>query len=503
MTKPTASDGLIKLAILAVGGQGGGVLTNWIRALAQSQGYSVQATSVAGVAQRTGSTIYYIEMAPEGDAAPVFALAPAAGDVDILIAAELTEAGRAIQRGFVTPDQTVLIASSHRVLAVSEKVVPGDGILDGAEVVNAARVSAKSFIMLDGEKIAARHQSVISAALFGALAGSEVLPFSDDAFEAAIHSGGKGIEASLNTFREAAEIARCGENETAEPSVSKMDTGAPRGPKKLLQHWTALTVRAARLPDSVAEMTAHGLRKVVVFQDHSYGSEYLDHLDRFLALDSNEQGYALSIEAAKHIANAMAYDDVIRIAGVKTRPERTKRVMEEMNDSEVLRVTEFFHPRAEEIVGLLPARLGSWFENNSIAMKWVDRLFAKGRRIRSDRFLGFATLYILGGLKSWRLKTRRHQIEQSHMENWLNLAIATAREDYHLGCEVLKIRRLIKGYSDTHQRGFSKFGRITSTLPLIEGRPDAADWLRRLNAAALLDEEGEALDGAIQTIQSL
>ncbi len=52
---------------------------------------------------------------------------PAAGDVDILIAAEMMEAGRAILRGFVTPDRTVLIASTHRVLAVSEKSVPATG----------------------------------------------------------------------------------------------------------------------------------------------------------------------------------------------------------------------------------------------------------------------------------------------------------------------------------------------------------------------------------------
>ena len=84
------------------------------RKLGVMNGYAVQATSVAGVAQRTGATIYYVEMLPETDRQPVFALAPAQGDVDILIAAELIEAGRAIMRGFVTPDKTALIASSHR-----------------------------------------------------------------------------------------------------------------------------------------------------------------------------------------------------------------------------------------------------------------------------------------------------------------------------------------------------------------------------------------------------
>ena len=119
---------IIKLVVMAVGGQGGGVLTNWIEDLARANGYDCQATSVAGVSQRTGATIYYVEMAPKAERTPVFSLMPAAGDVDILIAAEMMEAGRAIIRGFVTPDRTTLIASTHRALAVSEKTVPGDGI---------------------------------------------------------------------------------------------------------------------------------------------------------------------------------------------------------------------------------------------------------------------------------------------------------------------------------------------------------------------------------------
>ena len=156
---------IIKLAIMAVGGQGGGALTSWIETLARAQGYACQATSVAGVAQRTGATIYYIEMAPESDASPIFSLAPAKGDVDILIAAEMMEAGRAIMRGFVTPDRTTLIASTHRALAVSEKMVPGDGIAASDEVWAAAEIAADRAIMLDLEQVAIENGSVISSAL--------------------------------------------------------------------------------------------------------------------------------------------------------------------------------------------------------------------------------------------------------------------------------------------------------------------------------------------------
>ena len=133
MLAPPARDPIIKLAILAVGGQGGGVITDWIVDLAERNGWYAQSTSVPGVAQRTGATIYYIEMVPEldgGGGTPVLSLMPAPGDVDVVLAAELMEAGRAIQRGIVTPDRTTLIASTHRTLAVSEKIVPGSGITD-------------------------------------------------------------------------------------------------------------------------------------------------------------------------------------------------------------------------------------------------------------------------------------------------------------------------------------------------------------------------------------
>ena len=56
------TDRPITIAVLAIGGQGGGVLVDWIVALAEREGWRAQSTSVPGVAQRTGATIYYVEM---------------------------------------------------------------------------------------------------------------------------------------------------------------------------------------------------------------------------------------------------------------------------------------------------------------------------------------------------------------------------------------------------------------------------------------------------------
>src|SRR5258708_39934562 len=120
------------MAILAMGGEGGGVVGDGIVDLAENSGYFAKTTSVPGVAQRTGSTIYYVEFFPEEAARaagkdPVLALMPVPGEVDVVIASELMEAGRAITRGLVTADRTTLIASTNRVYSMTEKISMGDG----------------------------------------------------------------------------------------------------------------------------------------------------------------------------------------------------------------------------------------------------------------------------------------------------------------------------------------------------------------------------------------
>ena len=497
--------GIIKLAVMAVGGQGGGVLTGWIEKLARAQGYACQATSVAGVAQRTGATIYYVEMAPEGDAAPIFSLAPAAGDVDILVAAEMMEAGRAIMRGFVTPDRTTLVASTHRALAISEKTVPGDGVASAEEVRAAAEIAASRLILFDMERVALDNGSVISASLFGALAGSGALPFERQAFEEAIRAGGRGVDASLQAFGAAFERAA---SETVEPvdadAARERRVDEPVGSGKLLAAWQALVFRMTDWPDAVRDMALPGLRKVVDFQDIAYGSEYLDRVANVLSRDSADSDHRLTIEAAKYIANAMAYDDVIKVADLKTRAKRFKRIREEMGtpDEAVLQLTEYMHPRAEEIAGMLPAGFGRRVEASARSMRWLDRLFNRGRRMRTDRSLPFLMLYAVGGLRGYRRRTLRHAVETEHLDTWLQTALSYLETDYDLAVEVIRCRRLIKGYSDTHARGLSKFDRVVGAAQMLAGRDDAAEWLKRLREAALQDEKGEALDGAIKTVES-
>src|SRR5919109_2074668 len=118
----TVSERPITILIAALGGEGGGVMADWLIDAATQCGFPAQSTSIPGVAQRTGATTYYLEIFPAGrmelaGREPVMSLTPSPGNVDVMIASELVEAGRAMTNGYVNPERTTLIASTHRIYA--------------------------------------------------------------------------------------------------------------------------------------------------------------------------------------------------------------------------------------------------------------------------------------------------------------------------------------------------------------------------------------------------
>lgn len=491
----------ITIAILAMGGQGGGVLVDWIVDLAEHNGYLAQATSVAGVAQRTGATVYYLELLAQSHVranggAPVLALMPVPGEVDIVIASELMEAGRAMQRGLVTPGRTTLIASSHRDYATLEKVVPGNGVADAAAVLEAGHRHARRFLHDDMQALAKASGSVLSASLFGALAGCDELPFDEAAFEAAIRRGGVGVEASLRCWRAGMQAMRQPIRRDVRP-----DPMATL-PRPLPARAASAAVEPLRLrcegdfPQEAQAMLGAGLQRVLEYQDLAYGTEYLDRMSALhrhaLACGGAAHGHVATLEAARWIAVAMAYDDVIRVADLKTRAERVRRVREEVGagEAEVVGTVEFFHPRPQEIYGLMPAGLARWIASMAPLRHLLESRMAKGQRIRPHTLSGQILLQALAGLRRWRRLSQRHGVEMAHIARWLDMVQALMAEDYHLATEVIRCRQLVKGYSDTHTRGEGRFDTLLRAAVLLKGRPAAAEDLAALRAAALADPQG-------------
>ncbi|HMA06794.1 MAG TPA: indolepyruvate oxidoreductase subunit beta family protein, partial [Ramlibacter sp.] len=490
----------IKIAILAMGGEGGGVLADWILDLAEHNGYIAQTTSVPGVAQRTGATIYYVELYPRAQAErdgamPVLALMPLPGDVDVVLASELMEAGRAVQRGLVTPDRTTLIASTHRVYSIAEKIALGDGRADSANLLAHAQRAAKHLVRFDMAQAAEQAGSVISAVLFGALAGTGVLPFSRSQFEATIGRGGVGVKPSVQAFAVgyqragmAADAPQVPEPVAQAVAATPAD-GVPRDP----QIRALLERIASGFPASARGLLTEGARRVVDYQDPAYAQLYLDRLAKIAALPAANEPLLLQ-ETARHLALWMSYEDTIRVAELKTRGTRFERVRGEVrvDDGQLLSIHEFMHPRLEEICDTLPAGLGRWLMGSGWPRRLAGRFTRKGRIIATSSLRGFLMLYLVAGMKRWRRGTLRFGVETERIERWLDQIAQAAGLNPRLAVEVAQCQRLVKGYGDTHARGLRNFETLMATVQRA-GSALAPATLRELREAALADEHGDRL----------
>jgi indolepyruvate ferredoxin oxidoreductase beta subunit len=466
----------ITILIAALGGEGGGVMADWLMQAATQCGHPAQATSIPGVAQRTGATTYYLEIYPQkrerlGGREPVLSLTPSPGNVDIMVASELIEAGRAMQNGYVDPGRTILIASTHRIYATAEKMQMADGRFDSERVIAAANVLAKRAVLFDMRKLAQESGTVINAVLFGAMAGSRVLPLPRDACEAAIRHGGRGTEASLRGFAAGFDIAA---GERAAPAP-------PASPRRAADLEEILKIGKERLHD---------------YQGARYAALYEERMKPFLAVDAR-----LAAEVARQLALWMAYEDIIRVADLKTRASRFERVRREVGarDGEPVVVIDYLKPGIEEFASVLPAFLGKRL------VSWAERrgkldAYNVGMHIKTSGLFGYLLVRALAWLKPWRPRSYRYGEEQRLIERWLGLVAEAAGRDARLALEIAECARLLKGYGETHRRGKANFLAIVDALvenPPTSNLREQAAAIRKAREAALADPEGKALGTAL------
>ncbi len=105
--------------------------------------------------------------------------------------------------------------------------------------------------------------------------------------------------------------------------------------------------------------------------------------------------------------------------------------------TEVIHVTEFMHPRVEEICGTMPARLGRCDRGAAEALpRRIDRMFNSGRHVRTDGIFWFMALYSLAGMRRFRRSLLRHEVEDSAHRGvarrgspwrWLRTTISASR----------------------------------------------------------------------------
>ncbi len=515
------------------------MLTEWIIATAHHAGYAAQSTSIPGVAQRTGATTYYIEVFPtpiselQGKR-PVFSLNPVPGALDALVSSELLETTRQIGNGMATAERTRVITSTTRAFTTMERMQMGDGRIDSERLMEVVKAHSREHHFFDMSAAAREAGTIVSAVMLGAVAGSGLFPFKRSDYEAVVSEGGATSAASLRGFAKAFDVvstppatanaasaslastapphnsavATGGVNDAAKPSKAQlaMVTHLLQKDELLPQYSKGLQPNlASTFPAPVHEMLALGHARMLEYQGAAYAQLYVDRLTQVLQAEKaadpqNANNFATTTEMARWLALWMAFDDIVRVADLKSRASRWQRVVGEVKakDNDLLKVYDHFKPGVPEFAALLPASLATKLT------AWDRRRVLKGKtpwalplKVGTHSIIGMLSLRTLASLKWLRVRGSRYGAEQSMITQWLQGVVQGTQRHWQLGHEIALCGRLIKGYGSTNERGKDNLLHVLQHLAHGEDAEQAATAVKAARTAALADDAGNALDSAL------
>ncbi len=522
---------LVTILVPAVGGQGGGVLIEWLVTALTAKGHAVQGVSLPGLAQRGGATLYYLEVAlrepgdPDfvaGDGPPVlFAQHPVPGFVDLIVAQEFLELGRALQQGYGS-ERTTIVASTHRTYSTTEKLPIGSGVEAQAELERLARRFSGRFVGFNAVDLAKRHgldPVAVNAILLGALCALSTLPLERADYEAAIDQVGVAARANRAAFALGLGHVASGawERPGLEPEVAWDDFIAERAarlPRRRAPGFLALAAEIERAyPPHLARTLAEAAFRLADYQDAVYARTFVEWVGEVAAFDrapgarpiAEGGDWRLTDTFARHLATWMAYEDAVRVADLKTRPERFRRIEQELSikPGQLYEVHDFLKPDAEEVYGVLPKA----FVDRLLRL-WPEEKRKKAfltQKPKTTAFRGFLRLWALSWLRPIRRASWRYALEHAGIAEFRALVARLAALDHELGVIAASTGQLVKGYGQVRRRtraAVERFWREVLT-PLAEAAARDGDFsrARRLAAEARValarDEDERGIERAV------
>jgi indolepyruvate ferredoxin oxidoreductase beta subunit len=260
---------------------------------------------------------------------------------------------------------------------------------------------------------------------------------------------------------------------------------------------------AAAFPADVHEVLALGRARLLDYQGTAYARLYLQRLQTVLQAEqtTSPSEHPITRETARWLALWMAFDDIMRVADLKSRASRMVRVRQEAQAGEhdLLKLYDHFKPGIPEVAGLLPS---AWAQR---LLRWDHQRVAKGKgawampiKVATHSFTGLAMLRLLAALRFARPWGSRYAEEQTLIVQWLDALTQATRRSPALGLEVARCGQLVKGYGSTHDRSRQNLQHIlTHGLSANTHPEEQAQAIARWRNAALQDEAGQALDQAL------
>ncbi len=509
---------LIKIMVPAVGGQGGGVLTEWLVQAFFLEDYDVQGISLPGLSQRGGSTVYYLEAhpRPEADDKPIiFAQFPVPGEVDVIISQEFLELGRALQLGYGS-DRTTIVTSTHRIYSTLEKMPIGSGIYSDENLRKIATAFSSKLIELNALQLAKDNgmdDLAVNAILFGALAASGSIPLSKASFVSSVEKVGVAVKTNLRGFEVGWNFVSSSKAGDAGKKQVVWETFVRTRADQLEEYEREVYLgKVSRIetefPKQLREILAESLYRLIDYQDAEYADRYIDDVREVLALDESMKGnLKLTEHFARNLALLMSYEDGIRVAELKIKSDRFKRIKEEMRlrDDQVFKVIDYLKPDAEELYGLLPNVVIAPFVR-VIESSLFKKIWRRKRPVTfaqtptTTSFSGFLRLWLLTKMKFMRPGSYRFKKERALMDKYKESTLYYAGLDYKLGSLVARSGSMVKGYGKVRRRTIKAFYRFIDNIifPLSEferNKRKNYDITLEVGEEALKLVSGESVEG--------
>jgi indolepyruvate ferredoxin oxidoreductase beta subunit len=245
---------------------------------------------------------------------------------------------------------------------------------------------------------------------------------------------------------------------------------------------------------------------LIDYQDVDYARRYL-HLLRPFVPPAGTEGHRVEVVevVGRYLALWMSYEDAVRVAELKTRPERFARIRESVKAGQAeIVITDYLKPDLDEIWGVLPDRLVRPFA------RWAERRWPHGRptvgqHVKTTTISGFLRVWLLARLKPFRRMSYRAREEHTRIGRWLDAVRTCAGWSPALAVEVGRAGQLVKGYGDVRRRMLALHTQILDAT-LAAGRLEsrgAGDFAvstalaARLRALVLSGPDGE---GQVPTV---
>ena len=479
---------LIKVLIPAVGGQGGGVLTEWVVQAFFLEDYDAQGISLPGLSQRGGSTVYYLEAHPKPESEDkqlIFAQFPVPGEVDIILAQEFLELGRALELGYGS-EKTTIVTSTHRIYSTLEKMPIGSGIYSDENLRKLAGAFSSRMIEINALEIAkvnGMDDLAVNAILLGALCASRAVPIEKNSFIKSIEMVGVAVNASLKAFEVGWDYATSNfdnnlKNSEHWDNFVKERSNKLEGKEKE-EYMARLLHIESDYPSNLREILAESVYRLIDYQDLAYADTYLNEVKNIYVIDENTKGttYKLTEHYAKNLALLMSFEDGIRVSELKIQSDRFKRIREEMRlrDDQVFHVVDYLKPDAEEIYGLLPNVLVSpvlrLTQTGLFKKIWRRKKpLTMGQTPVTNSFSGYFRLWMLSKMKFLRPHSYRYKKEYKLIKRYTESINKYASYDYKVACLVANSAQMVKGYGKVRRRSMDAFYRFLDNIisPLSE-----------------------------------